>query len=118
MATLTTHVLNSVNGTHAENVGVRLSLIDKEGYQNVLFDTQTDSGGRLQKTIDPSIINPSATYELVFNITDYFSEQLAAEGSMRILQEVVFRFIMPDPNGKYHIPVLIAPNSYSIWCSS
>ena len=25
--------------------------------------------------------------------------------------------IMPDPNGEYHIPMMV-PNAYSVWCSS
>ena len=36
----------------------------------------------------------------------------------QILKEVVIRFAMPDPTGSYHIPLMLAPNSYSVWWSS
>jgi len=28
------------------------------------------------------------------------------------------RFAMPDPEGTYHMPIILNPNSYSTWMSS
>ena len=34
-----------------------------------------------------------------------------------IVSEIVVRFNMENPNKKYHIPIIISPNGYSIWWS-
>ena len=31
--------------------------------------------------------------------------------------EIVIKFNMKNPKKKYHIPVIIAPNGYSVWWS-
>ena len=35
----------------------------------------------------------------------------------QIMDQIVIRFSMLNPDGKYHIPVIISPNSYSVWWS-
>ena len=49
-------------------------------------------------------------YEMVCKTGDYFSEK-------KIISEIVVKFKMPNPNKKYHIPIIISPNGYSIWWS-
>ena len=49
MATLSSHLLNSVNGTHASNVNVIIYQIKSNSEKKVLYETKTDSGGRLLK---------------------------------------------------------------------
>jgi 5-hydroxyisourate hydrolase len=49
---------------------------------------------------------------------NYFVAQSLPQPTKQIVKEVVIRFSMPDPNGSYHIPLMIAPNSYSVWWSS
>ena len=36
---------------------------------------------------------------------------------LQIMDEIIFRFSMPDREGHYHIPIIINPNSYSVWWS-
>ncbi|KAG1702886.1 Dimethylsulfonioproprionate demethylase DmdA [Nymphon striatum] len=64
MATLTSHTLNSVDGTHAGGIAVELIEIAKDGTRTNIFRDKMDEGGRLSK----DIISPddSAVYELVF----------------------------------------------------
>ena len=47
MATLSTHTLNSVDGTHAGGISVTLTRIDADGRRTELFRQATDEGGRL-----------------------------------------------------------------------
>jgi len=35
----------------------------------------------------------------------------------KIVSEITVKFKMLDPNKKYHIPIIISPNGYSIWWS-
>ena len=60
----------------------------------------------------------NADYELVFQTGPYFVAQSLPQPIKQIEKQVVIRFAMPDPNASYHIPLMIAPNSYSVWWSS
>src|SRR5689334_21845188 len=118
MAVVTTHLLNAVLGTHAGGVGVGLLRIESSGARTIVFDRKTDAGGRLAETVKIAEQHAGADYELVFQTGRYFATQSLPQPAKQILKEVVFRFSMPDPDASYHIPLMIAPNSYSAWWSS
>jgi 5-hydroxyisourate hydrolase len=48
----------------------------------------------------------------------YFAAHGLAGAERQIVKEIVIRFAMPDPAGSYHIPLMIAPHSYSVWWSA
>ena len=117
MAFLSTHTLNSVDGSHAGGVPVTLTRIDADGRRTELFRQATDEGGRLAKEIDPRDLRPGAVYEMVLGAGAYFSAMTPPPHGPRFMREVVVRLEMPDPEGRYHIPFMLAPNSYSVWYS-
>ena len=117
MASLSTHTLNSVDGTHAGGILVTLTRIDADGRRTELFRQATDEGGRLLREIDPQDLRPDAAYEMVLDVGAYFSAMTPPAHGPRFLREVVMRLEMPDPDGRYHIPFMLAPNSYSVWYS-
>jgi 5-hydroxyisourate hydrolase-like protein (transthyretin family) len=45
MATVTTHLLNSVLGTHAGGVGIALLRIDPSGARSIVFDRKPMPAG-------------------------------------------------------------------------
>jgi 5-hydroxyisourate hydrolase len=47
----------------------------------------------------------------------YFQALKLPRTGMQIVEEIVIRFSMPDPGARYHIPVIMSPNSYSCWWS-
>jgi len=110
MATLSSHTLNGTDGSHAGAIKVKLIEVDGQ----TIFETEMDDGGRLKQEIEPSKINPSSIYELTFETGQYWLER----GFEQIMDQVVLRFRMPDPEGTYHMPIIINPNSYSTWWSS
>lgn len=122
MATLTSHVLDSVNGTHAAGVGITLYRIAPSGGRTALFNAATDAGGRLRETVALEAADAGIICELVFQVAEYFARQGLARSMPlpreNIFHEAAFRFAMPDPGGAYHIPMMMAPNSCSVWCSS
>jgi 5-hydroxyisourate hydrolase len=118
MAVVTTHLLNSVLGTHAGGVGVELLRIEPSGLRTTVFARATDAGGRLAETVTIADEHVGAAYELVFQTGRYFDTQSLPKPARQIVSEVAVRFSMPDPNASYHIPLMIAPNSYSVWWSS
>jgi 5-hydroxyisourate hydrolase len=110
MATLSSHLLNSVNGTHASGVKVIINQINSSGEKEIFFQSETDNGGRILKDFDLSTNDCNCDYEMVCQTADYFSEK-------KIVSEIIIKFRMEDPKKKYHLPIIISPNGYSIWWS-
>ena len=118
MAILSSHTLNSVDGTHAGGIGIVLIRIDADGGRSSILTAQTDSGGRFSQDLTLSQEDCTCTFELVLQSGAYFQAQSPERDAIQILKEIVIRFEMPDPDGRYHIPLMLAPNSYSVWWSS
>jgi len=110
MAILSSHLLNSVNGTHASGVKIAIHQIKKSGEKKIFYETKTDTGGRILKDFELSNDDCTCDYEMICKIADYFSEK-------KIISEIIIKFKMEDPKKKYHIPIIISPNGYSIWWS-
>lgn len=101
-ATISTHVLNGADGTHFSGVAVRLINLTTGA---ILFDEKTDSGGRLSRQIDFTAWGPTDRYQLSF---------ATGTGAM---EEIALRFLMPDPEARYHLPMILSPNAASFWWS-
>lgn len=114
MAVVSSHTLNGVDGTHAGGIAVSLRNLSSG---ETLFDTAMDAGGRLQQDISAARVDPAAKYELVFATGAYWHSRNITGDGAQIMDEVVVRFAMPDAAARYHIPVILSPNSYSIWWS-
>ena len=111
MATLSSHLLNSVNGTHASGVTVIINQINSSGIKKILFETKTDEGGRILKDFDLNKEDCLCDYEMICKTAEYFSEK-------KVVSEIIVKFKMEDPKKKYHLPIIISPNGYSIWWSN
>ena len=118
MATVSTHTLDAVQGTHAGGITITLAKLADNGVRTIIFQKQTDPGGRLQEEVASADMDIVAQYELVFETGAYFSKQLPARDGRQIVSDVVLRFRMPDPTARYHLPVILAPNGYSVWWSN
>ena len=116
MAIFSSHLLNSIDGTHASNVKVSLIQINSQGEKKFLFDTITDENGRIYKEFNLTKDDCLCNFEMIVKIGDYFSNY-DLKNSNRIVSEIVIRINMESNEKKYHIPIIISPNSYSIWWS-
>jgi 5-hydroxyisourate hydrolase len=117
MATLSTHTLNAADGSHAGGVAISLLRIGPDGERTTLFAKTTDAAGRLHETIDLAGADALAQYELLFQTGRYYAAQSVTEIPGQAQREVVLRFAMPDPDGAYHMPLIMAPNGCSSWWS-
>ena len=115
MATISTHTLNSVDGSHAANVRLSIFVVGKDGQRETVLTGATDEGGRFVRELPEAEIDTQADYEMVLQVGDYFDPQGLNDENGRNLKEVVMRFQMPDVAGRYHMPFMLAPNSYSVW---
>jgi 5-hydroxyisourate hydrolase len=55
---------------------------------------------------------------MVLQAGAYFAARAPEKEGRQIVREVVIRFAMPDPEARYHIPLILAPHSYAVWWSS
>ena len=109
--------MDSVSGAHAGGIAVELLRLGPSGQRARVFLSETDDGGRLSEQVSINSGDSDERYEMVFQIGAYFTNHPSANLGGRIIEEVVVRFRMPDPHGLYHIPLILAPNSYSMWWS-
>jgi 5-hydroxyisourate hydrolase len=98
MATVSSHILDSVSGNHA--TGIRCQLFE----------------GRISESVEIEKANRDAKFELVIHNAAYFSMQSIDDDSM--VETIVIRFAMTDSHKRYHLPVMLSPHSYSTWWSS
>ena len=110
MAIFSTHLLNSVNGTHAANVKIIIYKIH-EDKRNIFIEGETDNSGRMQNEFELTKEDCESDYEMIIDSGNYFND------TSEIVNEISVKFNMKDPQKKYHMPLIISPNGYSIWWS-
>ena len=115
MARLTTHVLDTAHGTPANAVSVRLFSID--GDRRMVASAETNVDGRTDAPLSDGDSLRSGTYELEFDIGDYFAGRGATESGDAFLGTVVIR-VQLRAGENYHIPLLASPWSYSTYRGS
>jgi len=113
MAVVSSHTLNAVDGSHAGGIKVRLVNLDTG---ETVFDGAMDDDGRLVQEFADTDAN--ARYEMVFQTGPYWETRVAQSHGPRIMDEIVVRFTMPGVDGRYHIPLIVSPHGYSLWCST
>jgi 5-hydroxyisourate hydrolase len=115
MATVSSHILDSVSGKSAVGIRSQLFQLVSDTERQLIFDVVADQEGRVAETVVIEGANSGCEFELVFHGADYFKSQGLGSGSM--VKTVVIRFVMVDDQQRYHMPVMLSPHSYSIWWS-
>lgn len=113
MGRLSTHVLDTANGRPAHGVRVTLS---RGGA--VLVDTRTNEDGRTDAPLLSGAAYATGAYELAFHVADYFRARGTVTADPPFLDIVVIRFQIAEPDGHYHVPLLVSPWSYSTYRGS
>ncbi|KAB0266952.1 hydroxyisourate hydrolase [Microvirga brassicacearum] len=116
MGRLSTHVLDTVMGRPASGVEIELFAVEGATRRSVAR-ARTNADGRTDAPLLSGDTFQVGTYELVFHIGPYFrSTETAAEPSF--LDFVPIRFSIAEPDGHYHVPLLVTPWSYSTYRGS
>ena len=114
MAIFSSHLLDATNGSHAGNIDVIIYQIKKNGDKEIFCESKSDDGGRIHKDCllytSDAADDTKCEYEMICKTGDYFSGK-------RIISEINIKFKMEDNNKKYHIPIIISKNSYTVWWS-
>ncbi len=117
MGRLSTHVLDTVNGGPARSVRITLHQIDGEA-RILLKDVLTNGDGRTDEPMLAGAAFKPGVYELAFHVGDYFRERGTAQASSPFLDIIPLRFTMTEPDGHYHVPLLVSPWAYSTYRGS
>lgn len=118
MAKITSHLVNAADGTHAEGIDVELFGIGADG-NRVLLDTRVSDGeGRFAIEVGPEGFAQADSFELVLKARPYFAARGQNPKGKVVVRDVVVRFDLPEPDDRYHFPIILAPNACSIWWAS
>ena len=113
MISFSTHTLDSSNGNHAAGINVKLFALTEDKIVE-LWSRQTDAGGRLSIKFELDLKYKNCDLQLSFYINKYF--QQTSKGVRT--KSVNLNIKLPDPDGTYHIPVIISPHGASLWWSN
>jgi 5-hydroxyisourate hydrolase len=103
---VSTHVLDAVEGRPAMGIAVRLLTGD-----DLLAEGVTDRDGRCRLTDAGTGLG---THRLVFATGPWFAEQ----GRDTFYPEVVLTFDVREPAEHHHVPLLLSPFAYSTYRGS
>ena len=115
MGRLTTHVLDTTSGKPAAGVAIRLFYLTEQ--RELVSSVTTNLDGRTDSALLDETSIGAGTFELEFDIGDYFARQGHDLAEPPFLDTVIIRFsIRADEN--YHVPLLASPWAYSTYrCS-
>jgi 2-oxo-4-hydroxy-4-carboxy-5-ureidoimidazoline decarboxylase len=115
---LSTHVLDTHSGIPAANVPVELWELTQAGENRLILRTVTNQDGRTDKPLISERPVPIGAYELRFSVASYFTGRGVALSAPPFLDIVPIRFSVAEPEGHYHVPLVVSPWSYSTYRGS
>ena len=115
MATISSHVLDSVVGSHAAGIRVQCFLLSGDSRTQV-FDVLANEEGRITEQVKST--GTTEQYELVFFANDYFAGLSLPTIGDPVMTEVVTRLSVNNDDTRYHVPVVLSPHSYTVWWSA
>jgi len=114
---LSTHVLDTHAGKPAAGVRIELYEIGASA-KALLKEAVTNGDGRTDEPLVSGEPLRVGTYELRFHVGEYFAKRNANLPQPAFLDVVPVRFAIAEPEGHYHVPLLVTPWSYSTYRGS
>jgi 5-hydroxyisourate hydrolase len=114
---LTTHVLDTSGGCPGAGITVRLYRLDA-GSRKALGEVRTNADGRTDAPLLRDEAFQRGSYELEFEVGDYYRQRGVTLDEPAFLDTVVLRFGLADEAAHYHVPLLVSPYSYSTYRGS
>jgi 2-oxo-4-hydroxy-4-carboxy-5-ureidoimidazoline decarboxylase len=115
---LSTHVLDNHDGRPAQGVAVTLCELGDDGTRRVIVQAVTNHDGRTDRPLIGGHPVPIGHYELRFEIGHYYASRHTPTADPAFLQSVPIEFFIAEPEGHYHIPLLVTPWSFSTYRGS
>jgi 2-oxo-4-hydroxy-4-carboxy-5-ureidoimidazoline decarboxylase len=115
---LSTHVLDVHGGVPASGVSFELWELFDAGGGRMLVRATTNKDGRTDKPLIEGRPVPIGTYELRFAVAPYFAARGVALSDPPFLDVVPIRFVVAEPESRYHVPLVMTPWSYATYRGS
>ena len=115
---LSTHVLDTHSGRPAAGVMIELLELSTNGEQRVSARATSNADGRTDAPLISGRPLAIGRYELRFHVGEYFARLSARLDDPPFLDIVPVRFAVAEPEGHYHVPLLVTPWSYSTYRGS
>lgn len=112
---LTTHVLDTANGTPAKGMTIDLYRVNGEA---AVFERSvvTNDDGRCDGPLLEGSALAEGAYRLNFHVGEYFSRINGK--AVEFLDVVAVDFRVSDSQAHYHVPLLVSPFGYSTYRGS
>jgi 5-hydroxyisourate hydrolase len=117
MARVSTHVLDTSRGQPAAGIELELYILH-EGEPRSIAAAVTNGDGRPNAPLLGGDHVEPGTYELRFHAAAYFKRIGVPLTHPPFLDVIVIRFGVSDPDGHYHVPLLLSPYGYSTYRGS
>lgn len=115
---LSTHVLDTHRGRPAKGIAVELIELSVAGESRTIARVLTNADGRTDEPLIAGRPVPIGRYELRFGIGAYYAGAGISAADPPFLDVVPVRFGVAEPEGHYHVPLLVTPWAYSTYRGS
>ena len=115
---LSTHVLDTHAGRPAAGLAIELRELSASGGARLVARAVTNEDGRTDAPLIADRPVPIGSYELAFAVGDYFARRGVRVADPPFLNIVPIRFAVAEAEGRYHVPLLVTPWSYSTYRGS
>ncbi len=115
---LSTHVLDNHIGRPAAGMWLALRELSGGDEPRLIVRTQTNADGRTDAPLISGRPVPTGQYELLFSVADYYRDRNVPIAEPPFLDVVPIRFSIAEPEGHYHVPLLVTPWSYGTYRGS
>jgi 2-oxo-4-hydroxy-4-carboxy-5-ureidoimidazoline decarboxylase len=115
---LSTHVLDNHLGRPAVGLAFELIELSRHGESRTLVKATTNRDGRTPGALIEGRPVPIGTYELRFHTHAYFAGRAVPLADPPFYDVITIRFSVADPEGRYHVPLLLTPWSYTTYRGS
>src|SRR5262249_6016440 len=114
---LSTHVLDTVTGKPAAGVKVVLKEIGASATA-LLKEAVTNADGRTDEPLLGQAPLRTGRYQIDFHACAYFAGGSFAVSDPPFLDVIPICFAIAEPEGHYHVPLLVSPWSFSTYRGS
>jgi 5-hydroxyisourate hydrolase len=118
MGRLSTHVLDTMHGRPAAGMRVELLEARAAGGWSHLLELATNADGRTEAPLLAGAAFRTGRFELRFHVAAYFRAEAVSMPEPPFLDIVPVQFGIADPDGHYHVPLLVSPYAYSTYRGS
>lgn len=115
---LSTHVLDNHAGRPAAGMALVLRELSDHDAPRLLVNTRTNKDGRTDAPLISDRPVPIGQYEILFSVADYYRTRSVPLAEPPFLDLVPIRFSIAEPEGHYHVPLLVTPWSYATYRGS